>query len=60
MVSSVDNCVGLQLELGDNRLSGGFEHLVKLSSLTKLNLSGNKKISSADQLDALVSASTIV
>lgn len=43
-----------QLELSDNRISGGLNHLTGCPNLTHLSLSGNK-IKDFDVLDPLVS-----
>ena len=44
----------LQVELGDNKLSDGLEHLQGCPLITTVNLVGNR-ISSVDQLKPLVS-----
>jgi len=48
-----------QLELSDNRISGGLNFLQGCPSLTHLNLSGNK-IKDLEALDALVGVFKVV
>lgn len=48
-------CYAVQLELSDNRISGGLQNLSGLPRLTHLNLSGNK-IKDLEALEPLVRA----